>query len=816
MDTKAVKKIKTLKNNSNDNLERNKGDGYVVKIAGKVIEDFELNDQELEFHFKVALSILESSKNRLKTNYANYFNMEYSVLPNIHMLLKDFGILKDLCELFESIAKADFNDVMDEFDEIYKQIGVYREGNKLMISDDELENRKAKEFTKDDISKRNADFLNKPSQKSYKTNNRGLVKQSSDNHSYYISPSDIFKDYFFFEDFDDTITDQFYRGRYIYKEFIAEEIRKRAAEQEVDKVVNLTYRDRNYYYLKKVAVKKKKIKKEVKAIIVNESINAAKKKKKKKSKKKKPDAQENGSETSIISDIENPVDNQKITESKAATNLNIIPNIKNDINCGILEIKITKMPIIPISRISVSHFQKDTDNSNAVIGEKLINGIVDKDQEKAETKNDIISKENIHDIKIPTPVEDALANDQCLTHHEKSFSAKPPIRKSQINLIRAAQRKLRDRSEGNIISDDNKRSFTLNSDYNPSTDIIKRYSDYSNTNNHSLIREISIQKSNHIIHHKRREKTRKKNNRTIEKKLKNKEMSIERRFNKLTERKARCLALGDIGDVPDLVIRKDSEDRLTVSDARHEFMERVAGILEVAVDPENDNKIFQVMNKSLQEEFEWIREEKNHIVKERRSIVSNRLSANHESDFLFKGFNNGKSVDFQEEFLEMIKREKLNDNNIDKDIKVPTEKNGVNNQLPEKANKKKKKKKKKKTKQVEESIPVLEKQNDFIVPLKEPVNLQTSLDKNLPLKQIRDSINKQGLAFDIIADVDEKNEFIKMFEILESQTKRGLGPDMDKKLHSVVEGDLKSAREKQVTNRRYKTADSSSQKLNAI
>ena len=174
VDNKAVKKIKALKNASADNLDKLKGNGYEMKISGKLIEDFELGIQEFEFHLKVGLSILESNKNRIKTNYANYFNTEVSVLPSIRDLLRDFGILKDLCELFESILKADFNEVLDEFEEIDKLIGTYKENNRLIISDDEKESHKPKKIDKETISMRNTNFINISSQSLIKTDNQSV------------------------------------------------------------------------------------------------------------------------------------------------------------------------------------------------------------------------------------------------------------------------------------------------------------------------------------------------------------------------------------------------------------------------------------------------------------------------------------------------------------------------------------------------------------------------------------------------------------------------------------------------------------------
>lgn len=803
-DNKGIKKIKTLKNNSTDNLDKIKGESYVVKIGGKVIEDFELNEQEFEFHLKVGLSILESNKNRIKTNYANYFNIDTTVLPSIYLLLKDFGILKDLCELFESIAKADFNEVLDEFDEINKQIDGYRESNKLVILDDEAASVRIKKFNRKEVGKKNLEFLNKGKEVVAKPEVRP-PRQMLDSQRAMPQHRATFKNYVFMDDFEDTVIEQFYRGQYLFHEFISGEVPKYSNEEDADKFVNLIYRDKNYFYLKKIAVKKKKIKKEVKAIMIDESISAVKKKKKKKAKKKAVQAQKNESDGSVDIGDEILTHNIKAEGSEPSSGLNLIPNIKNYINCGVLEIE--KKPeaakVNPITAVVQVNKQNDVPEVKGQADKVSLEFNNNKKAKKAiESKDEIIQE-----IRVPSQIEEVIERELCLTHHNKSFSAKPPVRSTKINLSRIAHRKLRDRSEGNIISDDNRRSFTLNSDFNASMDINKRYSDYSNTNNHSLIREMSMEKSNHIIHHKRREKTRKKNNRTIEKKLKNKEMSIERRFNKLTERKSRRQILGDVGDAPDLGIRKNSEDRLTVSDARHEFMERVVDILEVAVDPENDNKIFQVMNRSLQEELEWIREEKNHVVRERESGKSSRGRPAQKNGASLKALNHDQSDDLQMEFLEMLEREKLIQKNEREREQNGNETQNIASVVPEKANKKKKKKKKK-TKPVVEQSQDADKKLETPVANVEQINISAKVVKQIPKKKIQESINKKNLAFDINSDTEEKNEFTRMFEILESQTKRGLGPDMDKKLFNVVEGSLNSTREKQTGLRGHETEHS--------
>lgn len=794
-DGRGVKKIKALKHGSSDNLDKARGDGFSMRIDGKLVEEFELAEAEFEFHLKVCLSILEANKARIKTSYANFFNIEPTVLPSIRALLADFNILRDLCELFDGIVAADFGEVLDEYDELSKQIGAYRETHKLAVSDDEESCRPRRKISKEQISRRNTDYLN--SGRSHVVESRA-TRQQSEKSRYAIPASDIFVSRLFMEDFEPAAVEQFYHGQFIYGEFVQEAIAPRPADDEPERVVPLTYRDKNYYYLKKAAVKKKKIKKEAKAIIVDDSLNAGKKKKKKKKGKKQPD---NESCVSVVSDAEALSHNKDVSQSRAASSFNLIPNIKHDISCGILEIKVSRgaEQMNPVLQVS-----KKPDAPRLIIEDVAA---VEVNNTKPITDNGVDSRAD----SMPQPTgRNASMDDGHRTQHEKSFSAKPPVRHPNINVERFSRRLLRDRSEGNIASLDNKRSFTLTSDYNHSVDPLKRYSDYSNTNNHSLIRESSAAKSNHIIHHKRREKTRKKNNRTIEKKLKKQEASIERRFNKITERKARHIA-GLLPAGMERASRRESEDRLTVSDARHEFMERVAGMLEVAADREAEPQIFQALNKSLQEELEWIREEKHHVVCERYSAgsaVNNIVCRRSERSAAGLG-------DLQEEFLEMIRREKLDGAELADDVVAPTKQTAEGSEQPNKADKKKKKKKKKKTKQAEEQQPAAPKLDKTLAPLRETVGSQTGLIRSLPSKKVR-TIARQDFAFDINSDAEEKNEFTRMFEILESQTKRVLGSDLDKKFNCVVEGELSSAGEEQADDGGAEAARGGWQELDAV
>ena len=801
VDLKSMRKVKAMKNKINNDVEDMTGNGYLIKIGGMLIEDIELTNQEFEYHLKVGLSILESNKNRIKTNYANYFNIEVTILPNIRDLLKDFGILKDLYELFDSIAKADFAEVLDEFEELNKLIHSYKQTNRLVLSDEESERPKSKKVDKDEISKRNTNYLN---QLRKNKNERGAQKSGvlSPEHKYaYVDPIYIFRDRLYLEDFDASAVEQFYKGEYMYGEFVPDGIRENKNIEELEKVINLAYREKNYYYLKKAAVKKKKIKKEAKAIIVNESMSGAKKKKKKKTKKKKADGQDNGSVISNLSELIKPSVRNNVDEPKDMESTSPIPNIKNDTNCGVLELKFSAVPLLPESDMPVVQL-----NKKLIIDEtklELINvneePVADKSFKRTSVKNkslkiDLISndiaEDKGEDRGIAIPTNENFNNEILTNQHNKSLSIKAPAQRIKVNMSRMAHRNLRERSEGYIISDHNKRSFTLNSDYDPSTNFLKHYSDYSHTNNNSFIREMSIEKSNHIIHHRIREKTRRKNNRTIEKKLKKKEISIERRFNKLNERTSRVPGLRDMGDVPDIAIRKNSEDKLTVSDAKNEHTGRVTDMVEVAADPPNEDRVRNVINKSLQEEFEWIREEKNHVVKNMGSSRSAKRR-----NLPYKEFNNGirannKSADKHEEFLEMIKREKLESDDLNNALKNSKNQVDVNLQ-PDKANKKKKKKKKKKAKQVEEQPVVYETNNDIQPPKKDQINVPMS-STNQVSKPAIENIDKEELGFDINSDAYDENDFTKMVELLESKTNRGLGPEIDKQIYGIVEGMIKS------------------------
>jgi len=149
-----------------------------------------------------------------------------------------------------------------------------------------------------------------------------------------------------------------------------------------------------------------------------------------------------------------------------------------------------------------------------------------------------------------------------------------------------------------------------------------------------------------------------------------------------------------------------------------------------------------------------------------------------------------------EEFLDIIKKEKVNAEDLDKALKVNVAQPIENLLASEKISKKKKKKKKKKTKPVEEPVVPVKDDSEIPVPKKDLINIPIQNIKHGQQRILKYSINKHEIGFDINTDTDEKNEFTKMFEILESQTKKDLGPEMDKKLHSVVEGKLKSFRKK--------------------
>ena len=46
----------------------------LMRVGNRVIEKFDLGEKEYEIHLKIALSIIESNKNRIKSNYLNYID----------------------------------------------------------------------------------------------------------------------------------------------------------------------------------------------------------------------------------------------------------------------------------------------------------------------------------------------------------------------------------------------------------------------------------------------------------------------------------------------------------------------------------------------------------------------------------------------------------------------------------------------------------------------------------------------------------------------------------------------------------------------
>lgn len=70
---------------------------------------------DLEYHIKLAYSILENSKLKIKTNYLNKFALQETLMPDIIEIFKTFDLFNHLLEIFISILKPNDKEVIDEF-----------------------------------------------------------------------------------------------------------------------------------------------------------------------------------------------------------------------------------------------------------------------------------------------------------------------------------------------------------------------------------------------------------------------------------------------------------------------------------------------------------------------------------------------------------------------------------------------------------------------------------------------------------------------------------------------------------------------------
>ncbi len=90
-----------------------------------------MKDIDIEYHFKIAYSILESSKLKIKTNYLNYFEIDRVIFPDILKIMKTFYMFNHIKEVFISVSKPNPNEIIDEFTEIDESIKKF---NKILPS----------------------------------------------------------------------------------------------------------------------------------------------------------------------------------------------------------------------------------------------------------------------------------------------------------------------------------------------------------------------------------------------------------------------------------------------------------------------------------------------------------------------------------------------------------------------------------------------------------------------------------------------------------------------------------------------------------
>ena len=452
----------------------------LMKLSGQVVENCDMDEKDYEMHLKIGLSIIESNKNRIKSSYLNFIDIYETFIPNIKDILRDFNLLKEVYLSFKKENSSATGDFLDEFDDINCLINEYVKSTSFKQNGSGLNEEGPEEekyVTKDLTSKRNVMFMKMrkgPSSLYTKANQK---KKELERPLYTVAP--LFHDYF-----KDEELEEFEEESHVYLDLKKKEFLIDDEVEDPDHIVNLIYRDKNYYRVKKPQIKKKKVKKESKAIMINESGNPVKKKKKKKKKNKTTE------QTIIL-----PENEIVIPEVKADMELDPLKQEEPEI---IEEIKETK-------EIDIDAMER---GKEVEILYKMT-GLEHKEQESVEEE----------DCTCTCPHNDDV-------NRIKEVDIKLEKMKELLNQ-NASLKRPKDTTE-------TKKSSTLPSDQNEASDInYIEYSDNSNTNNNSMIRPSSSEKNGHIIHHVKRERTRKKNNRTIEKKLKNNDESVDRNFTRV-------------------------------------------------------------------------------------------------------------------------------------------------------------------------------------------------------------------------------------------------------------------------------------------
>jgi hypothetical protein len=197
--------------------------------------------ETLEFHIRTALSIIEKNKNKLKTSYLNFTFLERTSLPDILNIFQRFEIHPVLLEVFKQVKINCC--VNDEFDDLQKEI---------------------KDFCK------NEEFPSKD------------IREAFQSYSY----SDRMMNWlFFYDNFSDQQVENFRQNYQAYYEFIDPEECAVKGESSKENMVDLSYRDKNFYApIKEMPSKQKKIEfmNSLTLLADSMSTNSTKTKKKKK------------------------------------------------------------------------------------------------------------------------------------------------------------------------------------------------------------------------------------------------------------------------------------------------------------------------------------------------------------------------------------------------------------------------------------------------------------------------------------------------------------------------------------------------------